>query len=151
MDPYSLRLLETCRQVVGSWLDRAFDRVAVTQSLTASVDADFRRLAVERATVRALEDLTSLFSLDVVAQRTNPLDILRRSTGSVTEELQRLGASSVERDEFHVRSFPSDIFGLCPATWADIDEALVEPGLEWGAFKAASVIQRRREQSESQP
>lgn len=150
MDPYSSRLLETCRRTVEPWLGEVFDRVVATQVLTDRVDPIRRRAAVESAASRALEDLASLFALDVVAQRTNPLDILRRSTAPITEELRRLGGSPIERDEFHVRSFPADVFGLCPATWADIDETLVEPGLEWGAFKAASVIQRRREQSERQ-
>lgn len=148
MDPYSTRLLESCQRVIEPWLTASFDRVVVAQSLSDVVDADLRRVAVERATTRALEDLNSLFAVDVVAQRTNPLDILRRATSPVTDELRRLGASPIERDEFHVRSFPSDVFGLCPATWADVDESLVEPGLEWGAFKAASVIQRRREESD---
>lgn len=151
MDPYSSRLLESCRLVIEPWLNAAFDRIVVSQSLTDAVDATRRQAAVEHAAALALEGLTTLFSLDVVAQRTNPLDILRRSTAPVTEELQRLGGSPIERDEFHLRSFPSDVFGLCPATWADIDESLVEAGIEWGAFKAASVIQRQREQSEGQP
>jgi hypothetical protein len=53
----------------------------------------------------------------------------------------------VERDEFSRRSFPDDMFGLAPATWADVDPSLVEPGLEWGAWKAATIIGRRREQT----
>ncbi len=150
MDPYSSRLLETCQRTVEPWLGVAFDRVVSAQFLSDRVDPDRRRTAIESAASRALEDLSTLFSLDVVAQRTNPLDILRRSTAPITEELRRVGGTPIERDEFHVRSFPADVFGLCPATWADIDESLVEPGLEWGAFKAASVIQRQRGRSENQ-
>jgi hypothetical protein len=38
------------------------------------------------------------------------------------------------------------VYGLSPATWVDIDEALVEPGIEWGAWKAATVMMRKKNQ-----
>jgi hypothetical protein len=144
MDQYSLRLLQVCESVVGTWLERCFDGVVARQNRAAAVDFDRRAAAIEGATTRSLADLQSLLEVDPTEQKTNPLALLREATMPVTDELRRIGATPIERDEFHQRSFPSDVFGLCPATWADIHESLVEPGLEWGAFKAASVISRRR-------
>jgi hypothetical protein len=60
--------------------------------------------------------------------------------------LTNLGCAPVVRDEFDERSFPDDVYGLSPATWVDIDEALVEPGIEWGAWKAATVMMRKKNQ-----
>ena len=40
--------------------------------------------------------------------------------------------------------FPDDDYDLSPATFADIDESLHEPGLVWGAAKAHVVLTRRR-------
>jgi hypothetical protein len=40
--------------------------------------------------------------------------------------------------------FPDDDYGLTPASFADIDPALAEPGLAWGAAKA--WVHRRRHQ-----
>lgn len=144
MDQYSLHLLEVCESVVEPWLERCFDGVVVRQNLAPMVDAERRSASIGDATSRVLADLRSLLEVDPTAQKTNPLALLRDATTPVTDELRRIGAVPIDRDEFHERSFPSDVYGLCPATWADIHESLVEPGLEWGAFKAASVISRRR-------
>jgi hypothetical protein len=50
----------------------------------------------------------------------------------------------VPRDEFSVRSFPDDAYDLSPASFADVDPALHEPGLAWGAAKAYVHLARRR-------
>jgi hypothetical protein len=39
---------------------------------------------------------------------------------------------------------PDDHYAIAPATWTDVDESLREPGLVWGAWKAATVLARRR-------
>lgn len=150
MDPYSLRLFQVCENTLRRWLETRFSAIVASQHLSGSVDTVRRDEAITRACSAALTDLERLFETDVLQQTTNPLAILRQCTSVVTDELARIGARPVERDEFHQRSFPTDQFDLSPATWADVDETLVEPGLEWGAFKAASVIQRRREASTDQ-
>jgi hypothetical protein len=50
--------------------------------------------------------------------------------------LAELGVPAVERDEFSVQRFPQDIYGLSPASLADVDPDLAEPGIVWGAAKA---------------
>jgi hypothetical protein len=50
----------------------------------------------------------------------------------------------VERDEVQAALFPEDPYDLCPATFADIDPSLAEPGLVWGAAKAFAHLQRHK-------
>jgi hypothetical protein len=52
----------------------------------------------------------------------------------------------VARDEFSERNFPDDTYDLTPASFADVDPSLHEPGLEWGAAKAHVHLARRRRQ-----
>jgi hypothetical protein len=42
----------------------------------------------------------------------------------------------VDRDSVSEEMFPDDPYGLTPASLADIDPALQELGLRWGAAKA---------------
>lgn len=142
MDPYSERLLTVTDDVVSAWVGRLIGRVAASQSI--DIDDDRRRTIVSEVEASLRPELTELLSRDAADQTTNPLSLFRRATAIVTEHLLALGAVAVERDEFHQRSFPDDVLDLCPATWADIDERMVEPGLEWGAWKAATIIARRR-------
>jgi hypothetical protein len=51
---------------------------------------------------------------------------------------------AVVRDEFDERAFPEDLYALTPASFADVDPALHEPGLMWGAAKAHAHLVRRR-------
>ena len=92
------------------------------------------------------DNLRDLLTLDVLEQRTNPLAIFRQATRPISELLTQVGCTPVMRDEFDERSFPDDVFGLSPATWADIDETMVEPGIEWGAWKAATIMMRQKKQ-----
>jgi hypothetical protein len=61
-----------------------------------------------------------------------------------TQVLAEAGVPPVERDEHAARLFPDDRYDLAPATFSDLDEALHEPGLVWGAAKAHVVLARRR-------
>jgi hypothetical protein len=48
------------------------------------------------------------------------------------------------RDETDERLFPEDVYGLGPASFADIDPSVHEPGVAWGAAKAYVHLARRR-------
>jgi hypothetical protein len=52
----------------------------------------------------------------------------------------------IRRSEFDRETFPDDVYGLSPATWSDIDESVHDPGLFWGAWKAKTVLDRRRDE-----
>lgn len=91
--------------------------------------------------------LRALLETDVDQQRGNPLALLRAAVGPATAALRELGVPPVERDEFAQQAFPDDPYDIGPASFADIDEALHEAGLRWGAAKAFVHLRRRRSSS----
>lgn len=148
MNPYSERLLSVMETTASAWLCASFDRVVEVQGMAGAVDAVGRERAVDEAFAELVGNVRELLSLEAWEQRRNPLDLVRECTGSLSRELARIGARPVKRDEFEERSFPGDVFGLCPATWNDVHPDLHDVGLVWGAWKAATIIERRRSTTE---
>jgi len=144
VDDYSARLLQSVTAVAGPWAVRLVDERLTANGLLGLVPEESRLSAVTETERLAIEGLRELLELDAEQQRTNPLAVLRAATAPIGRFLASVGATPVERDEFDQRSFPDDVYGLAPATWADIDASLLEPGIEWGAWKAATIIGRRR-------
>jgi hypothetical protein len=142
---YADRLAATVDGALPGWVDRSVRRVLEAQGI--AVDDDVTR-AIDAATVAArdagMPRLRALLATDVDEQRTNPLAVLRSLVRHPTTVLHAAGARPVERDEFQVRAFPDDVYDLAPATFSDVDPALHEPGLEWGAAKAHVHLARRR-------
>jgi hypothetical protein len=137
-------LLQSVTAVAGPWAVRLVDERLTANGLFGLVPEESRLSAVTETERLAIEGLRELLELDAEQQRTNPLAVLRAATAPIGRFLASVGATPVERDEFDQRSFPDDVYGLAPATWADIDASLLEPGIEWGAWKAATIIGRRR-------
>lgn len=100
--------------------------------------------AGERCRDEVAPQVRALLQRDVDDQRTGPLSLLRRAVVHPTAVLAAAGVPPVERDEFDRRVMPEDRYGLAPATFADLDESLAEPGLRWGAAKAHVHLARRR-------
>lgn len=145
MDEYSAALLDAVDACVPGWVVRSVEQtlaaagIPVTDEIRTHADA-----AAGAARAQVHDDLRALLELDVDLQRTNPLAVLRRAVAHPTAVLLAAGAPVLERDDFEVRAFPDDRYGLSPATWRDVDDQLVEPGLVWGAWKAKIVLDRRR-------
>ncbi|MFM7870924.1 MAG: hypothetical protein ACKPBG_04495, partial [Actinomycetota bacterium] len=117
MDPQPRRLIEVAEAVTPAWAEHLLCR------LVPDPDVALRqRLSDIAAAVTAsvTTGLRELFELDPEAQRTNPLTIFRQATAPISELAMGLGVPPVQRDEFARRSFPDDVYGLNPATWADI-------------------------------
>lgn len=125
------------RCVTGRWAQ--WRGCAASAEVQAAAEAAGERVRAE--VVPALRDLVGA---DVDAQWTNPLSILRRAARHPTAALRELGVPAVERDDQAQRMFPDDAYDLTPASFADIDPALHEPGLVWGAAKAHVILRRRR-------
>jgi hypothetical protein len=70
--------------------------------------------------------------------------VLRGLVRYPTAVLAAAGARPAARDEFAVRNFPDDAYDLTPAAFTDVDPALHEPSLLWGAAKAHVHLVRRR-------
>ncbi len=142
---YVRDLIDAISAVLPTWLERCVVMTARRQSgdVTEELTEAAREMA-RAANVVVMAELVALFDTDVDAQRTNPLSVLRAAVRFPTEVLAAHGVPARSRDEFAVRAFPADVYGLSPATWDDVDESLREPGLIWGAWKAKTVLDRRR-------
>jgi hypothetical protein len=125
------------RSVEGRWQDWK-GAVPLPPDIAEAAGA-----AGERARRDVGEQLAALLALDVDEQRMNPLDLVRRAVSYPTAVLRAAGVPEVVRDEFAERAFPDDVYDLSPASFADIDQSLYEPGLEWGAAKAHAHLSRR--------
>ncbi len=145
LGPYASALVDAVDAALPAWVERSVARLVVTVrgSLPADVGA-----AAHAAGVQARQEvgarLRRLLATDIDAQRTNPLSVLRDAARYPTEVARAAGVPPVARDPFRERHFPDDIYDLAPATWGDIDEAVVEPGLVWSAWKASEHLRRRR-------
>jgi hypothetical protein len=125
------------RSVEGRWRD--------WQGTDASRELmEAARVAGERARAEVGSAVRELLMLDVDAQRVNPLTLVRGAVSYPTAVLRGTGMPPIVRDEFEERAFPEDAYGLTPASFADVDLSLHEPGLLWGAAKAHAHLVRRR-------
>jgi hypothetical protein len=88
--------------------------------------------------------LRQLLEIDIDAQRTTPLEVVRHHLQRPTDVLRRLGVPPVARDAFEEAQFPDDVYDFGPRSYADLDPDLQEPALVWGAAKAHVHLRRRR-------
>ena len=120
--------------------------VLQNQGISTSLTGERLNEVAASASDRLLRQLDVLLNTDPDEQRANPLALVRESLREPTEYLLSVGAQPVPRDEFAQTANPHDVFGIAPAAWSDIDTRLHEPGLEWGAWKAATILIRRRDE-----
>ena len=145
MNEYPQRLVDAVGDVVEVWLVRCVVDTAVRSTGTCSEELRTAAESMARLTgPQVMSDLSALLETDVDAQRSNPLSVFRNAVRYPTRVLRDAQFPEVRRDEFAIRSFPDDVYNLSPATFADVDERLVEPGLIWGAWKAKTILDRRR-------
>jgi hypothetical protein len=104
--------------------------------------------AAREAAAAAVDDvvppLRRLVSLDVAEQPTNPLEVIRRAVVHPTRVLAGAGVPEVARDERARTLFPDDGYDLVPGAFGDLDPAVHDPGIRWGAAKAHVLLRRRR-------
>ena len=136
-------LAQAIDAVLPAWVERSVARLLVAHA----GDADPATMAEARAAGQAARAelgprLHALLEADVDAQRGNPLALLRQAVAYPTAVLRRAGVPPVVRDDFAETHFPDDVYDLAPASFADVDPSLHEPGLEWGAAKAWAHKQR---------
>ena len=141
MDKYSTALHAAAVAAVPGWVERSVARRA---GVRANELADRATEAGVAAAAEVDRALRTLLETDIDEQRTNPLSILRSAVRFPSAVLAEAGIAPVGRDSFVTRAFPTDVYDLAPATWRDVDESLLEPGIEWGAWKAKQHLDRRR-------
>ncbi len=139
-------LLRVATHAVPDWLRRITVEAAVRGGADAASIGDGLDAMVDRVAGRTVDELESLLRLDGDDQAVNPLTVLRGAIAEPTAFLRARDVAPGPLDPFVADRFPDDVYGLGPATWSDVDPALHEPGLVWGAWKAMTVLRRRRDE-----
>lgn len=143
---HATALADAIEAALPGWVERCVRRLHLAYHGTEPAPAllDAARVAGSTARAEVSPTIRRLLASDIDDQKTNPMSILRAAVRYPTEVLAAAGIPPVERDEFSARSFPDDDYALTPASFADIDPAVHEPGLIWGAAKAHVHLRRRR-------
>jgi len=89
-------------------------------------------------------ELAAFPAVHVGQRRSTRLHIPRCASRLATELLDGAGAARPPRDEFETRAMPDDVFAVGPLAWVDLGDEVHEAGISWGAWKAATVLTRRR-------
>ena len=130
---------------IGPWVERCVhDVVARADPGAWPALQPAAARAAATATAEVGPRVRALLALDVDRQPVGPLELLRSAVVHPTSVLAEAGVPPVPRDEFALRAFPADVYDLVPASFADVDPSLQEPGITWGAAKAHVVLARRR-------
>lgn len=139
------RLADAIEEYLPAWIERSVAEL-LTQ-LTGRVPEEVRQAAA-RAGAAAGADVgprvRAMLAADLDAHAANPLHLLRDAVSYATAVLRDAGVPPVHRDPFAEQHFPADVYGLSPATWADVHPDLHEIGLAWSAGKAFVFKARRR-------
>jgi hypothetical protein len=143
VDEHATRLAEAVSAAVPGWVERSVDRVlALTGTAPTPAVAEQAAEAARRAQAEVSAALNELLEADIDEQPTTPLTIVRRAVVYPTDVLREAGVAPVARDDTRRRLFPDDDYDLSPAALSELDEALTEPALAWGASKAYAHLQR---------
>jgi hypothetical protein len=139
-------LVAALERALGPWVQRlVVERWEAWRGGPAPDEVIQRAEAASSAAeAEVLPALRELLAMDVDEQRVNPLALVRRATTHATAALAEEGVPPVVRDEQAERLFPDDSYDLVPGAFADLDPAVHEPGLVWGAAKAHVILRRRR-------
>lgn len=145
LEPYSKALCDVVIDAVPGWLTTRITELVrdapidIRNTVLSAVDD-----IVERTQEIVRRELHELLVRDVDEQRQNPLQVMRGATKHATEVLNAHGISPVARDDFDAKAMPDDLYALGPLTWRDLSEDVHEAGINWGAWKAATILHRRR-------
>jgi hypothetical protein len=144
---HATALADAVDAALPGWVERSVARLVVawTGSDPEPAVLEAARAAGRQAASEVGAAVRALVEADVDDQRTTPLSLLRAAVRYPTEVLRAAGVPPVERDAIQERLLPDDVYDLSPATFADVDPSLAEPGMLWGASKA--LAHRRRHQS----
>ena len=144
VEPHATALADAVEIALPGWVERSVSRIMAAW-LGRAPDAgivEAAREAGRRAGAEVGAEVRALLAADIDDQWTTPLSLLRAAVRYPTAVLQDAGVPPVGRDPFRERLEPGDLYDLSPASFADVDPALAEPGMVWGAAKA--LAHRRR-------
>lgn len=137
--PYATALAEAIEAAIPGWVERCVAARSAALELREPA-----RAAGEAAGAEVAPEVRRLLATDIDEQWTNPLELIRAAVVHPTRVLRQAGVPPTPRDEFAEKMFPDDSYDLSPATFADVDPTLHDPGLAWGAAKAHVHLTRRK-------
>jgi hypothetical protein len=139
VDEHGTALADAIEAALPGWVERSV-RARVVDADTSIYEAAAE--AGRRAAADVGEAVRTLLAADIDQQWTTPLALLRAAVRYPTEVLQAAGVPPVHRDRVQAELLPDDVYDLTPASFADVDPSLAEPGMLWGAAKAYAHIKR---------
>jgi hypothetical protein len=151
LESYPKDLFMAVIHAVPSWVARRMLEIASHGGVSAGTDFMEAIESVSRETMQQLSgDLLALLATDVDQQRFNPLQVIREANVFANQSLAMLGVPVPRRDEFDAQVMPHDHYAVGPLTWKDLSEDVHDAGITWGAWKAATVLTRRRAEGKIQ-
>lgn len=142
LEGYPLALLHAVDAAFEGWYLGRLTAIASTGG--AVIDGNEIAGVSAEAAHWVRSELAAFLAVDVDEQRTNPLHLLRSAARFATDLLDSAGTVRPVRDEFESRAMPDDVFAVGPLAWIDLGDDVHEAGISWGAWKAATVLTRRR-------
>ena len=145
LEGYPLALHEAVTGAFGQWYSARITAIITDSGVTIppGAEEDIARAAAD-AGAWVAHELLALLATDVDEQTTNPLHLLRGAARFATPLLDGLSVPRPVRDEFETRAMPDDVYAVGPLAWIDMGDHVHEAGIGWGAWKAATVLTRRR-------
>jgi hypothetical protein len=138
-------LAEAVEAALLGWVTTSVCRLLEAWRGTAdAATLDRAAEAGRRAAAEVGPELHRLLASEVDRQWANPLAVVRQAVRFPTAVLVATGVPAVVRDDYDEAHFPDDVYGLTPRTFADVDPALHDPAIVWGAAKARASMARHR-------
>jgi hypothetical protein len=145
MEEQAAALADAIEAALPGWVERSVEQVMRAWRGDVTDEVREEAAAVGREAVADVAPkVRALLAADIDAQRTNPLSLVRAAVQYPTAVLRGAGVPPVVRDEDQERLFPDDVYNLVPANFGDVDPALADVGLLWGAAKAFEHLQRHK-------
>jgi len=148
MREHATALADAIEGALPDWVERSVARRLPGEDDPDGPPPEWIAAATTEAATRARAEvgprIRALLDADIDEQRTTPLALLRTAVSYPGAVLAAAGVPPVDRDAAQVRLFPDDVYDLTPATFADVDPALAEPGMAWGVAKAWTHRQRHQ-------
>ncbi len=142
-EPYSAALFDAVMRATPDWVRGRLQHIAPGVALDEAA-------IILRIQTAIRNELSELLKSDVDDQRENPLHVIRRCAETVNADLETANVPYAQRDEFEIRAMPNDVYAFGPLTWRDLSEDVHDAGITWGAWKAATVLSRRRDEGKLQ-
>jgi len=129
MREHATALADAIEGALPGWVERSVAR-------RLHGDPELDGPTIERVLAAAADAGRALLDADIDEQPTTPLALVRAAVSYPGTVLTAAGVPPARRDDTQVRLFPDDVYDLTPASFADVDPELAEPGLAWGVAKA---------------